>query len=177
MQTISPEIVRGLFMDLFCTPAPALENPMYKTSHASRPYCILDQGDIEGYTGFWAEDDETHEEGFLQDAEDVFSLFDEHASAWKARRFPGRRLRRGPRKGKGKGKKGKGTKARRLFSPPGKKKGKSFDTEEVEAGIADLAKGERKKGNGKGKQNGKGKGKKGDRPGPDVYFIFYLGGN
>ena len=40
LQTINPEIVRSLFMDLFCTPASALENPMYKSSQSSRSYCI-----------------------------------------------------------------------------------------------------------------------------------------
>ena len=123
LQTINPEIVRSLFVDLFCTPASALENPMYKSSQSSRSYCIIDYGDIEGYTGFWVEDDETHEEGFLQDTEDVFWLYDDNADAWKVRRVPGRRLRRGFRKGKGKGKKGKGTKGRRKFVPYGKKKG------------------------------------------------------
>ncbi len=36
LQTINPEVVRSLFMDLFCTPASALENPMYKSSQSSR---------------------------------------------------------------------------------------------------------------------------------------------
>ena len=145
---------------------------MYKSAQSSRSYCIIDYGDIEGYTGFWVEDDETHEEGFLQDTEDVFWLYDDHADAWKVRRVPGRRLRRGPRKGKGKGKKGKGTKGRRKFVPYGKTKGKGkspFDADgwedqqylEEEAGTADPAKGKRKGKRQKGQPKGKGKKGKG----------------
>ena len=62
---------------------------------------MIEDGEMDGCQGYWCEDEETGEEGFLQESEDVFWLFDEDASAWMVRRFTGRTLRRGPRKGKG----------------------------------------------------------------------------
>ena len=90
---------------------------MYKTTQASRTYCILEQGTVEDYTGFWVEDDDTGEVGLLLDTEDTFWRFDETSSARFGSRVTGRRLRRGPPKRKGKG---KGAKGRSKFTPFGK---------------------------------------------------------
>ena len=173
---LQPETVKQVFTDLFCVPTSSLENPMYKsTASAARSYCILDQGELEGQFGYWVEDDQTLEVGLLQDTDDVFWLWDEPNSCWAARRFKGRRMRRGPPKGGGRG---KGSRGQRHFmpfrskgKPKGKSKGKSksYATEDENwqqyqqqsqaqqtAAWSKSSKG--KKGKGKGKKAGKGPG-------------------
>ena len=99
--------------------------------------------------GFWVEDDETFEQGFLLMAEDEFWTQDDASGAWAVRRFRGRKLRRGVPKGKGQGK-SRGRKGYRRFVPWRKGKGKA----PVHLSVSK----DRPKGKGEGK---KGKGKKG----------------
>ena len=61
---------------------------------------------MDGNTGYWSEDDSNGEVAFLLEFEDTFWVFDD--TAWMARRFAGRRFRKGQPKGKGKGKGAKG---------------------------------------------------------------------
>ena len=70
--------------------------------------------------GYWAEDDETGEVGFLDEFEDVFWIHDDCKDTWIANRFRSRRMRKGNPKGKGKG---KGSKGKSRFR--GKKGGKA----------------------------------------------------
>ena len=62
---------------------------------------------LEGQNGDWVKDDDTYEEGFIAEFEDVFWTWDDGNSVWQARPLKQRQLRRGPRKGKGKGKAGR----------------------------------------------------------------------
>ena len=89
-----------------------------------RSFLVLDEGDLEGTDGYWAEDDEDGAEGFLDALEDVFWVFDDANFTWYQRRFQGKQIRRGKGKGKRKGK-GKGRGGRRFFrSRKGKGRGK-----------------------------------------------------
>ena len=54
--------------------------------------------------GYWAEDEDSGEVGFLPELEDVFWVYQDTEWTWIASRFQGRKMRRGPAKGKGKGK-------------------------------------------------------------------------
>ena len=89
-----------------------------------RSFLVLDEGDLEGTDGYWAEDDEDGAEGFLDALEDVFWVYDDADYTWYQRRFHGKQIRRGKGKGKRKGK-GKGRGGRRFFrSRKGKGRGK-----------------------------------------------------
>ena len=54
--------------------------------------------------GYWAEDEDSGEVGFLPELEDVFWVYQDTEWTWIVSRFQGRKMRRGPAKGKGKGK-------------------------------------------------------------------------
>ena len=90
-----------------------------------RSFLVLDEGELEGTDGYWAEDEEDGAEGFLDALEDVFWVFDDAEFTWYQRR-QGRQTRRGNGKGKGRRKgKGKGRGGRRFFRPrKGKGQGK-----------------------------------------------------
>ena len=123
---------------------------------------------MDGVTGFWAEDEETGEVGFLPDLEDVFWVYDDNTFAWVSSHFRGRRLRRGPPRGKGKGK-GKGGKFR-FRSRKGKGKGKR------KGSFSNWSDGESTFFGGKGKGKGKkGKGKKGKDKGEGKDGMDHLG--
>ena len=69
-----------------------------------RSFLVLDEGELEGTTGYWAEDEDDGAEGFLEALEDVFWVYDDAECSWYQRRFQGRQTRRGKGKGKRKGK-------------------------------------------------------------------------
>ena len=79
-----------------------------------RSFLVLERGEIDGTSGYWAEDEDDGAEGFLEALEDVFWVYDDVEYTWYQRRFQGRHTRRG--KGKGK-RKGKGRGGRRYFKP------------------------------------------------------------
>ena len=86
---------------------------------------MLDEGELEGNFGYWAEDEEDGAEGFLDALEDVFWIWDDNDYAWFQRRFQGRRTRKRKRKRRKKRKgKGKGRQGRRFFRSRNKGKGK-----------------------------------------------------
>ena len=118
--------LRDLFLEMFCTTRTAVDNPMMQPSGMAqrRSFLVLDEGELDGTTGYWAEDDDDGAEGFLEALEDVFWVYDDVEYTWYQRRFQGRRTRRGKGKGKRKGK-GKGRGGRRFFrSRKGKGRGK-----------------------------------------------------
>ena len=94
---------------MFCTTKTAVDNPMMQPSGMAqrRSFLVLEEGELEGTDGYWAEDDEDGAEGFLDALEDVFWIYDDADYTWYQRRFQGRQTRRGKGKGKRKGK-GKG---------------------------------------------------------------------
>ena len=107
VQMYTFEVVREVFLELFCMPKSSLDNPSLRTGGGQRAFCILDQGEVAGEYGYWAEDDETGEEGFLPEMEDVFWTFQDDNWTWSPSYFQGRKIRRGKGKGKGKGRKGR----------------------------------------------------------------------
>ena len=116
--------LRETFIEMFCTVKTAVDNPMMNPSGSGerRAFLVLEEGDLDGSFGYWAEDEEDGAEGFLDALEDVFWIWDDNDYSWFQRRFQGRRTRKG--KGKGKGRKGKGKGGRRFFRPRNKGKGK-----------------------------------------------------
>ena len=116
--------LRETFIEMFCTVKTAVDNPMMNPSGSGgrRAFVVLEEGDLDGSFGYWAEDEEDGAEGFLDALEDVFWIWDDNDYSWFQRRFQGRRTRKG--KGKGKGRKGKGKGGRRFFRPRNKGKGK-----------------------------------------------------
>ena len=116
--------LRETFIEMFCTVKTAVDNPMMNPSGSGgrRAFLVLEEGDLDGSFGYWAEDEEDGAEGFLDALEDVFWIWDDNDYSWYQRRFQGRRTR----KGKGKGRKGKakGKGGRRFFRPRNKAKGK-----------------------------------------------------
>ena len=116
--------LRETFIEMFCTVKTAVDNPMLNPSGSGgrRAFLVLEEGDLDGSFGYWAEDEEDGAEGFLDALEDVFWIWDDNDYSWFQRRFQGRRTRKG--KGKGKGRKGKGKGGRRFFRPRNKGKGK-----------------------------------------------------
>ena len=117
--------LRDLFLEMFCTTRTAVDNPMMQPSGMAqrRSFLVMDEGEIDGTTGYWAEGEDDGAEGFLETLEDVFWVFDDNEYTCYQRRFQGRFARRGKGKGKRKGK-GKGRGGGRLFRSRRKGKGK-----------------------------------------------------
>ena len=118
--------LRDIFLEMFCTTKTSVDNPMIQPSAIGqrRSFLVLEEGELEGTDGYWAEDDEDGAEGFLDALGDVFWVYDDTNYTWYQRRFQGRQPRRG---GKGKGKRkgrGKGRGGRRFFRSRRKGKGK-----------------------------------------------------
>ena len=121
--------LRETFLEMFCTTRTAVDNPMMQPSAIGqrRSFLVIEEGELEGTNGYWAEDEEDGAEGFLDALEDVFWVYDDVEYTWFQRRFQGRNTRKGKGKGKRKGK-GKGRGGRRFFRPrrrKGKGKGRS----------------------------------------------------
>ena len=108
--------LRDLFLEMFCATRTAVDNPMMQPSGMAqrRAFLVMDECEIDGTTGYWAEDEDDGAEGFLEALEDVFWVYDGTEYTWYQRRFQGRKTGRGKGKGKRKGK-GKGRGGRRFF--------------------------------------------------------------
>ena len=122
LQQYNFEGVREAMIELLCAPRSSIENPTYRVSGQGRTFLVQDYGDCEGDKGYWVECEETGENGFLPEFEDVFWTFDEQSCFWQSRPFKGRSLKKGKGKGKGKGKKGKGKSFRPLARAKEKQK-------------------------------------------------------
>ena len=118
--------LRETFIEMFCTVKTAVDNPMMNPSGSGgrRAFLVIEEGDLDGSFGYWAEDEEDGAEGFLDALEDVFWIWDDNDYSWFQRRFQGRRTRKGKGKGKGRKGKGKGKGGRRFLRPRNKGKGK-----------------------------------------------------
>ena len=167
-------MVRQTMFDQFSATRTGLQDPNIRhTSHkkdrhgrrdqrrkrGGRNFLILDQGEYDGADGFWLQDEDTLEEGFLAaEDETVFWTIDDN-EAFIARRFKkGRRpkLRPGsPGKAKGGKRKGRG----RFRSYRGKGRANQAEHEPTDPSYYGKGKGKEKGGKGKGK--GKDKGEKG----------------
>ena len=109
--------LREVFIELFCTVKTAVDNPMMNPSGSGgrRAFLVLDEGELEGNFGYWAEDEEDGAEGFLDALEDVFWIWDDNDYAWFQRRFQGRRTRKRIRKRKKRKRKRKRTTRSKIF--------------------------------------------------------------
>ena len=111
MQDYTWEPVRSLYMELLCAPKSSLEDLSIRSRtdfRGARTFLVLDGlGECEGATGYWAEEQETGTEGFLEEYNDSFWIFDETSNTWYQKRFRGRQYIKGRPKGKGKGRKGR----------------------------------------------------------------------
>ena len=172
IDTYQYEAVKAQVFELFCTTRTGLADPRLRTSvhgqhrgfrnsrnTGGRSFAILDSGDYDGQFGYWVQDEDTFEEGFIaeDDEEEVFWQVDDN-EAFVARRFKRRpQLRRA---GKGR-RKGKGRKRGRFRS---NRKGSAHTAEGDDYNSSFYGKG---KGKGKSKWKGgkeeadfaKGKGK------------------
>ena len=80
MQNYTFESVREVFFELFCAPKSSIDNPNLRTSGVEgrqRNFCVMDSGDLDGSSGYWVEDDDSGEVGFVPEFEDVFWVFDD----------------------------------------------------------------------------------------------------
>ena len=70
--------LRDIFLEMFCATKTAVDNPMMQPTGTGqrRSFLVLDEGELEGTDGYWAEDDEDGAEGFLDALEDVFWVCD-----------------------------------------------------------------------------------------------------
>ena len=81
--------LRETFIEMFCTVKTAVDNPMLNPSGSGgrRAFLVLEEGDLDGSFGYWAEDEEDGAEGFLDALEDVFWIWDDNDYSWFQRRF------------------------------------------------------------------------------------------
>jgi hypothetical protein len=68
---------REVFIEPFCAPRSSLDNPNLRGFSGGRSFCIIDQGEMDGNTGYWVEDDSNGEVGFLMEFEDTFWVWKE----------------------------------------------------------------------------------------------------
>ena len=97
--------VKSLVLDLFCGTATGTADPSVGR-HKGSTFLVLDEGDLEEESGYWAMDQETGEEGFvsLVSESDFWALGAK--GGYTRRRIHGRRVRKTiqRRQGKGRGK-------------------------------------------------------------------------
>ena len=88
---LTPIMVKNMFRELFCVTQTSLDAPVYRRSYPSTKgggkgspgsshlagdgfFCVLDEGELEGSTGFWVEDDQTLEVGFFDPVDESLAL-------------------------------------------------------------------------------------------------------
>ena len=66
--------LRDLFLEMFCATKTAVDNPRMQPSRMAqgRSFLVLEEGEIDGTSGYWAKDEDDCAEGFLEALEDVF---------------------------------------------------------------------------------------------------------
>ena len=81
--------LRDLFLEMFSATRTAVDNPMMQPSGMAqrRSFLVMDEGEVDGTTGYWAEDEDDGAEGFLEALEDVFWVYDDTEDTWYQRRF------------------------------------------------------------------------------------------
>ena len=81
---------------MFRNPITAVGNPLLNNAgHGGRrSFIVVDEGELDGSFGFWAEDEDDGAEGFLDAHEDVFYVAGEQNESRFQRRFQGRQTRK-----------------------------------------------------------------------------------
>ena len=71
--------LRTVFIEMFCVIKTLIDNPLMQPTGAGgrRLFFVLDEGELDGIYGSWAEDEEDGIEGFLDALDDVFWVYDE----------------------------------------------------------------------------------------------------
>jgi hypothetical protein len=87
LQNYTFDLIRTAFLELVCAPRSSLDNPSFRPSSQQKTFLVQEYGELEGSTGYWAVEEDTGQEGFVQEFEDIFWTHDEVADAWVARRF------------------------------------------------------------------------------------------
>ena len=84
---------------MLCATRREVVNPMMQPSGMAqrRSFLVLEEGGLDGTTGYWAEDEDDGADGFLEALEDIFCVYDDAEYTWYQRRFRGRQTRRGKR--------------------------------------------------------------------------------
>ena len=61
--------LREAFIELFCAPRNSIADPAYRTNNYTSPsnYIVLEYGGCGGYPGYCVEDEETGEEGIVEE--------------------------------------------------------------------------------------------------------------
>ena len=136
--------LRDFLITLFRAPKSSLGNPSWAHKSGPQSFVSISYGELDQYEGHWVLDETTGDEGFLDEHEDLFWVYDED---WMKYPFQGRSLRKGGKSKGGKGKqgksKGKGSTARRFFRPyckeggKGKKSGKGGSSYASKPNIAE----------------------------------------
>ena len=95
------DLIRIYCLACCCAPRSSLENPSFRPTGQQRTFYVQDYGELDSSTGYWAVEEETGQEGFVQAFEDTFWVHNEASDDWVARYFKGGRgLIKGSRKGK-----------------------------------------------------------------------------
>ena len=66
LQTYTFDLITAAFLELFCAPRPSLDNPSFRPSNQQRTFLVQDYGELDGSTGYWAAEEDTSQEGFVQ---------------------------------------------------------------------------------------------------------------
>ena len=87
------EAARTVFVELFCTPKNSMENPSLRVNghggSTSRTFIVENYGGEE--LGQWATDEETGEQGYVDDEGSCFWTWYNNECAWKSRRVRSRK--------------------------------------------------------------------------------------
>ena len=94
VQNYTFEGLREAFIELFCAPRSGIDNPNYRTTGQGRSFYVYEYGECDGQYGYWVQDEETEEEGFVPEFDDAFWTFDDQSEAWISHRFKQRKLRK-----------------------------------------------------------------------------------
>ena len=130
------ELVKDCTVELFCEPRSSRENPAYRVSGGqARTFAVWEPREIDGWSGYWVECEETGEERLIAELDECFWTYDEEGCFWNNRQAPCKKLSK--RRSKGKGKKhpgykgagtggGKGKQGLQFLNPFGKPKGNAL---------------------------------------------------
>ena len=111
--------VQEAYKTLFASVRNGIEKPLVRPGSSrgtKRSFYLFEAGEYEGEEGYWAEDEDTQEEGFLSAENEQFWTFDEANEEWQSANVAGRRIRKRV-KGSSKNRKKFKSKKRGKFRP------------------------------------------------------------
>eukprot|EP00971_Amphidinium_carterae_P141788 2808754-Amphidinium_carterae.1 len=83
LDMLIPQQLTEVMRALLCQPKSSIENPSWgQQMSGQRSFLVIQQGECFGTSGYWVEDDETGEEGFLEEFQDTFWVHDEEQAFW-----------------------------------------------------------------------------------------------